>query len=497
MTEARRVPTEAVDVVVVGGGPAGSTAAALIARQGHRVVALERQHHPRHQIGESLLPSTIHGVCRLLGVSDELHAAGFMRKRGGTFRWGARPEPWTFAFSIASPEGADYAFQVERARFDQILFEHARRCGVDAREGVEVTSALLDNGEVTGVRTRDEQGREAEIHAPWTIDASGNASRLARHAGERIHSDFFRNVAVYGYYRGAGRQPPPNQGNIITSAFADGWCWFIPLSDELTSVGAVIDRRHAGRLQGDRERALREFVAACPIIGDKLAGAQRIADGMYGEIRVRKDWSYSHASYSAPGLLLAGDAACFIDPVFSSGVHLATYAGLLAARTLNTMLAGDLDPTRCLREFERRYRDEFRLFYEFLVAFYDMRQEWDSYYWTARELLATPERANEAFVRLIAGGASAPEDFFSQRAGAGAAFADVLAVAAETAGPEQVEPGAGPMTGRRRVRGQVSAGLARMHGADPEDAAVGGSLVPSPDGLRWREAHQLPTGTRA
>jgi halogenation protein CepH len=483
--------TEAADVIVVGGGPAGSTAATLLAREGHRVVQLERQHHPRHQIGESLLPSTVHGVCRLLGVSDEIHAAGFVRKRGGTFRWGAQAEPWTFAFSDASPDGADYAFQVERACFDQILFEHARRAGVDAREGVEVTGAVSDERGVAGVRTRDARGHETEIRARWTIDASGHSSRLARFAGERIHSDFFQNVAVYGYYRGAGRQAPPNEGNIITSAFADGWCWFIPLSAELTSVGAVIDRRHAGRLQGSRKQAFLEFVAACPIISEKLAGAQRITDGMYGEIRVRKDWSYSSTAYSAPGLLLAGDAACFIDPVFSSGVHLATYSGMLAARALNTILAAELDEQRCLHEFERRYRDEFRLFYEFLVAFYDMGQQWDSYYWTARELLATPERANAAFVRLVAGGATAPEDFFNQRSGAGVAFADVLAVAAETSGPQRVEASGAPVAGRHQVRAQVSAGLARMHGAELD---VGPGLVPSADGLRWREADTSAAG---
>jgi halogenation protein CepH len=488
--------TETADVIVVGGGPGGSTAATLLAREGHRVVQLERLHHPRHQIGESLLPSTIHGVCGLLGVTEEIHAAGFVRKRGGTFRWGARSDPWTFAFSAASPEGADYAFQVERAKFDKILFDHSRRSGVDAREGVEVTGALSDGGTVVGVQARDESGREFEIRAPWTIDASGNGSRLARFAGQRIHSDFFRNVAVYGYYHGAARQPAPNAGNIITSAFPEGWCWFIPLSDELTSVGAVIDRRHAGRLQGDREAAFLEFVSACPIINEKLAEGERITEGMYGEIRVRKDWSYSHESYSSPGLMLVGDAACFIDPVFSSGVHLATYSGMLAARSLNTILAGELDEALCLEEFERRYRDEFRLFYEFLVAFYDMRQEWDSYYWTARELLGSSEQANAAFIRLVAGGASAPEDFFGAQPGAGEAFSDVMTVAAELGdGRPEVLPAACALSAealqaRRRGRAIVTEGLGRMH-ALRDEGADGAGLIASQSGLRWERVLAL------
>jgi halogenation protein CepH len=486
---------ESTDVVVVGGGPAGSTVATLIARAGYRVIQLEREHHPRHQIGESLLPSTIHGVCRLLGVSDKVHAAGFVRKRGGTFRWGAQSEPWTFAFSTISPEGSDYAFQVERARFDALLFEHARSQGVDCREGIEVLRAVDDDDAVAGVLTRDASGREATIEARFVVDASGHGSRLARLAGRRIHSDFFRNVAVYGYYRGAARQPAPNAGNIITSAFAHGWCWFIPLSDELTSVGAVVDQSQAQRIGEDREAALESFVAESPVVSEMLSDASRITDdGMYGAIRVRKDWSYSNESYSAPGLLLIGDAACFIDPVFSSGVHLATYSGVLAARTVNTLLAGGVDRQLCLDEFERRYRSEFRLFYEFLVAFYDMRQEWDSYYWKARDLLGTPERANDAFIRLVAGGASAPEDFFALRAGLGEAFADVVAVAAESDSRDDDEL-LGPLSGdpaalrrRRQGRATVTEGLARMHsgGALSLDApAAADRLVATEDGLRW------------
>src|SRR5262249_48607078 len=156
--------------------------------------------------------------------------------------------------------------------------------------------------------------------------------------------------------------------------------------------------------------------------------ATRVTEGMYGEIRTRKDYSYTHNRFWIPGAVLVGDAACFIDPVFSSGVHLATYSALLAARSINTVLAGKLDEARCFEEFERRYRREYGHFYEFLVAFYDMHQQTESYFWKARKVLNTDERDNDAFVRLVAGmsaeaePAFAGQHYFEGRAGVGEAF---------------------------------------------------------------------------
>ena len=175
--------SEDVDVVVVGGGPGGSTLATLLAMQGHRVVVLEKETFPRYQIGESLLPSTVHGVCRLTGVSDYLASAGFTTKRGGTYRWGSNPEPWTFAFAI-SPRMAgktSYAYQVERSKFDKILLDHARRMGADVRENCPVTDVLSDGIRVHGVAYTDSDGNTRQIHARYVVDASGNRSSIYRH----------------------------------------------------------------------------------------------------------------------------------------------------------------------------------------------------------------------------------------------------------------------------------------------------------------------------
>jgi FAD-dependent halogenase len=410
----------AYDLVVIGGGPAGSTVSALVAAQGHRVLLLERERFPRHQIGESLLPATVHGVCKLLGVDQELERANFVVKRGGVFRWGKRSEPWTFEWShhpMLQGCSADWAYQVERAKFDEILLRNAERKGVVVREEAQVSSTLeAADGRVAGVRYRETGGDEKTVSARFVVDASGHTSPVAGRVGERVYSKFFQNVAMYGYFEGGKRSAPPREGNIICAAFDKGWFWYIPLSKTLTSVGAVIGREHADRLKGDRAAALAGLIEECPYIRDYLSAARRVTEGMYGQVRIRKDYSYTTSRFWIPGLALIGDAACFIDPVFSSGVHLATYAGLLAARSINTCLRGGADEAACFREFESRYRREFRVFYEFLIRFYDMNAEEDAYFWDARSLLNTEEAANEAFMRLVAGAATTGPDFFRSRA---------------------------------------------------------------------------------
>jgi len=406
---------EAFDLIVIGGGPAGSTLAAFVAMQGHRVLLLDKDHFPRYQIGESLLPATIHGICVMLGVRDEIEQAGFTRKFGGTFRWGASPLPWTFQFgsSPALPDGANYAYQVERSKFDEILLNNARRRGVDVREGHSVVGLREDNGRITGVEFVDDQDKRGKAHARFVADASGNRSVTSRHVGAREYSKFFQNVALFCYFRDGKRLPPPDSGNIISAAFPQGWFWYIPLSPTLTSVGAVIAKEHSKLLRGGHERAMTHLVKQCPLIEEYLQGATRVTEGVYGQFRVRKDYSYCNTRFWVPGALLLGDAACFVDPVFSSGVHLTTYSDPLAARAINTSLRGSLPEADCFQEFERRYRREYSYFYEFLVGFYDFQQDQESYFWKARSILKTKEKANEAFVRLVAGVAGSGEPIYS------------------------------------------------------------------------------------
>ncbi|MDA2806478.1 FAD-dependent oxidoreductase [Nocardiopsis suaedae] len=491
---------EEFDVAVVGGGPAGSTAAALIAKRGHRVVLLERERFPRYQIGESLLPATVHGVCRLLDVSDEIEAAGFQVKRGGSFRWGTSPDPWNFLFAL-SPQlsgPTSYAYQVDRMTFDDILLKNAARHGVDVREEATALEALRGPDRVTGVRYTGPDGAAREISARHVLDASGGAGRLSRAVGgERTYSEFFRNLAVFGYFEGGGRLPGPDRGNILCAAFDQGWLWYIPLSDTLTSVGAVLHRDQAARIQADREGALRDAIDRCEIVRDFLSGATRVTEGTYGEIRVRKDYSYANSRFWTPGMALIGDAACFIDPVFSTGVHLATYAGLLAARSVNGVLSGDLDEARAFGEFEARYRREYAVFYEFLSAFYDMDQQEDSYFWQARKVTGSENLTSmEAFTTLVGGAFSGERALVDASAVAerfSTSSADLADAVART-GPAQTRSGermnnlfGAPVVSE--VMQEMNS-IQRRGVTGPgtgEAPLIEGGLVPSADGLSWSE----------
>ncbi len=453
------------DVIVVGGGPGGSTAATLTTMDGHRVLLLDKDVFPRYQIGESLLPATVHGICPMLGLRDEIERAGFTRKRGGTFRWGANPEPWTFAFAaserMAGP--CSYAYQVERLKFDKLLLDNAKRVGVDVRQGSRAIGTVRDGDRIRGVRYIDDSGVERVATARFVVDASGHGSRLHNDIGGlREYSPFFRNLALFGYFEGGKRMPAPNSGNILCVAFRSGWFWYIPLSDTLTSVGAVVKREAAAKVQGDPEAAYAALIGECPMIAENLSDARRAGQPPYDRLRVRKDYSYDRTVLFGPGMVLVGDAACFIDPVFSSGVHLATYSALLAARSVNSVLAGDLDEGRSFAEFEARYRREFALFRDFLVAFYGLHADERSYFWQARQLTEHRGSRLEAFVDLVGGVSGA--DF--ARRPESALDSDVL-------GDMLVE---GMSLQARGVLGEA---------AGDEPPVFPGGLVPSTDGRRW------------
>ncbi|MEM7131610.1 MAG: tryptophan 7-halogenase [Chloroflexota bacterium] len=480
---------DSFDVIVMGGGPAGSTVSTLVAMQGHNVLLLEREQSPRYQVGESLLPSTIHGICPMLGVAKEIQNANFTYKRGATLRWGKNPDLWHIQFdnSFIKESAVGYAYQVERTKFDHILLQNARTKGVNVREQHRVRELLTEGDRVVGVQVQDHEGTTYQARAKVVVDAAGHSSPHYRQVGERVYSEFFKNIALYGYYNGGKRLPGELEGNILAAAFEWGWFWYIPLADDLTSVGAVIAQEYAHRLnQQGHESVMHECIDACPIIREYLASAERITDGLYGELRIRKDYSYCNTKFWKPGLVLVGDAACFIDPILSSGVHMATYSALLAARSINSLLRGDFDEERCFAEFEARYRNEFAKFYQMLIAFYDTNQHEDSYFWSARSILNTTERDNSALVTLASGVSSSElvdgQLFFDTRGELGSTFQMILDELGK--GPPPPEASAA-----RRVDDidDYSGMYCQIPGF--ENAPLQGTgLVASEDGFYWRES---------
>src|SRR5262245_12433185 len=247
------------DVVVIGGGPAGSVTATLLADAGVSVTLLERERFPRYHIGESLLSATL-PILDTIGATPKIEAHGFLRKPGGTFQWGRQAEPWSFWFR-EDPGGRPYAFQVVRAEFDHLLLDNARDHGADVREEHAVTS-VETGGPTPIVHGRRADGGEFRLAPRFLIDASGQQALIGRAGRLRRFNEFFKNLAIFGYFRGAERLPGELANHILSAAFADGWFWYIPLHDGTMSVGAVVDARRWRDLAGaDAEGTYRKLIA--------------------------------------------------------------------------------------------------------------------------------------------------------------------------------------------------------------------------------------------
>ena len=379
------------DLVVIGGGPAGSVLANLVAGAGHSVLLLERESGPRYRVGESLLPATICDLAPLLGADAALEAADFVLKRGATFSWGDRPdEPWRLAFGPGEA-AARTALNVDRASFDAILLDAAAKKGAEVRRGATVLDVGAPRPDGTrAVRVREGNHTRA-VSARFTANASGQMRLGVAELDPRYHSRFFRKVAVWGYWRDAARLDPPHDGDVYFEAIrtkaGDAWAWFIPLRHGLTSVGIVAPREWIAEIRRDPRAALEAHVGACPRVSHLLSDAPRASEAPYDEVRVCADYSYASEKFWAPGVFSVGDAACFVDVLLSSGVHLATYGSLLAARSVNAVLDGEIPEALAMNEYESRLRQEFAVFYAGLTGLYDMSQPREHYARWLRDLL--------------------------------------------------------------------------------------------------------------
>ncbi|MBI2765591.1 MAG: tryptophan 7-halogenase [Chloroflexi bacterium] len=447
------------DVIVIGGGPAGSTAATMLARKGWQVALLERERFPRAHIGESLLPASM-PVLDMLGVLPAVQEAGFLRKWGATMVWGTETEPWSWYFRETN-QRHPHAYQVWRPQFDQLLLENSRANGADVREGSRVLEVLFEGGRATGVRFEDGAG-ERELRARFIVDASGQAGLIARGRKLRKLDDAFRNLAIYGYFAGAYKLPPPDATNILIESYEHGWFWVIPLHTGWTSVGAVVDSRlgQEGIAALGREAYLREQIALAGHTSNLLREAQ-LRDGPH----VLRDWSYASTEMVGDGYVLAGDAACFIDPLFSSGVHLALSAGVLAAAYVTTALKHPEMADAARQAYSETYSRQYSHFRELAKLFYSSNKSRDSYFWEARRILGDPGDASprEAFVRAVAG--QPPQGY------------ERVVIERGDAPPEYVEGVRAIESGRERRQARFQASLASGALAAAVPALVTGAVL--------------------
>lgn len=324
------------DVIVIGGGPGGASAATLVAQGGHRVLLLERSENPRFKIGESLMPAT-YGTLQRLGMLPKLQAGHFPRKYSVQFYSKSGKASAPFYFSETDPEESSQTWQVLRSEFDALLLDNAREHGVEVRRGVTVRDVLFDGERAVGVRA--ELGGEGtrEISCRVVVDASGQSAILGRKLGLRQHDPELRKAAVFSHFRGALRDPGIDEGATLVIYARDGvsWFWYIPLPDDKVSVGVVgsIEALIADR-PGDPQLVLEEEIAQCAEIQRRVAGAHQLFPA-----QVTRDFSYRSSRIAGDGWVLVGDAFGFLDPIYSSGVFLALKSGELAADSVNDALA--------------------------------------------------------------------------------------------------------------------------------------------------------------
>ena len=381
---------ERCDVLVIGGGPAGATIAALLAAQGRDVLMLEKAHHPRFHIGESLLPANV-ALFERLGVRDAVERIG-MRKWGVEFVSPDHAHQSLLEFGDAWDKTMPYAWQVRRSELDELLFRHAQQRGARTQEGCRVREVRFDDEGAT-VEARLDDGARRSVRASFVVDASGRDTFLANKLRSKQKNPKHNSAALFGHFTGAQRLPGRLEGNISIFWFAHGWFWLIPLADGSTSVGAVCWPYYLK----SRDKPLADFFAdtitLCPQLGERLANATLVG----GTVHATGNYSYGGTHCSGERYLMLGDAYAFVDPVFSSGVYLAMQSAFEGAGVVATCLDRPAEAARARRRFEAMMKKGPREFSWFILRVTNP---------TMREFFmgpANPLRVKEALLSLLAG----------------------------------------------------------------------------------------------
>jgi flavin-dependent dehydrogenase len=358
---------DAIDVVILGGGPGGAVAAGLLARAGRRVVVLERETFPRFHVGESLLPRSVE-VLEELGVMAKIEAE-FLRKYGARFIESETGRENRFAFADALRAHSDHAFQVPRDRFDQVLLEHAAELGAEVRHGWEAVRMLFDGSRAVGVVARDPEGQERTLAARCTLDATGrDALRAHAQRSQEKLPMLERTLAVFAQFNDVPRASGVEEGDIRIIVAPTCWFWVIPFRDGRTSVGAVLGPEEIVADAG-RGTPAATFAALCdasPPMRRLMAGATPVF-----QVRAAADFSYRVGEIIGDGWLAIGDASGFVDPLFSTGVHLALRGAAVAAPLVDRALADDDVSRARFVPYERSQRRAVEIFVGAVQAFYE------------------------------------------------------------------------------------------------------------------------------
>jgi flavin-dependent dehydrogenase len=315
------------DVVVIGGGPAGATASTLLAQQGMRVQLFEREHFPRFHIGESLIPET-YWVLKRLNMLPKMQQSHFVKKHSVQFVNANNKLSAPFYFWDNKPHECSQTWQVVRSEFDKMMLDNAREHGVDVHEGVRVVDVIMEGERAVGVRIRPKDGPDREVRAKVVVDASGQNGLIQNKRRLRVWDPVLNKGAIWTYWQGAYRDTGRDEGATMVLQTADrqGWFWYIPLHDDIISIGVVspFDTLFKGR--GPYAQTYEEEVERCPAVQERVASATRVT-GYFAT----KDYSYRSNQVSGDGWVLIGDAFAFLDPLYSSGVLLALRSGEMAA----------------------------------------------------------------------------------------------------------------------------------------------------------------------
>ena len=337
----------AYDCIVIGAGPAGCTVATLVAMQGFSTLLLEREKMPRFHIGESLMPETFWPLQRM-GLVEKMKSSSFVKKLSVQFVSHTGKESQPFFFPQHDPRECSQTWQVERAKFDQMLFQNAAEKGAECRDQSRVLDVLFETdgtteiqttansagatsagtGKATGVRVQSVDGVTRDIGARVVVDATGLQAMLANRMSLKVDIPELRKAAIWGYYRNARRDQGDNAGAtlILHTSDKNAWFWFIPLENNVTSIGVVADREYLLKGRGTPAEIFEDELVRCPALVERLIQAELVSD-----FRIAKEFSYTTRQHAGNGWVLVGDAFGFIDPIYSSGVYLAFRSGELAA----------------------------------------------------------------------------------------------------------------------------------------------------------------------